>query len=151
MKLIGKQDFTWAHGGSDVRHYAKGQRIESDDVDLIRVAMDEGWVEPSDWADPVLVREPTKEELLSMRDALARRERELQDQAARLDQQDIANQAEVKRLQQLAAAHAVEDKRLADAAVQLAADRAAFDAAKPATPAPASGKGKAAAAAAAAA
>lgn len=148
MKLIAKQDFTWAHGGSDVRHYAKGQRIESDDVDLIRVALEEGWVDPSDWEDPVLVRELTKEELLSMRDALALRERELQDQAERLDQQAIANQVEAERLQQLAAAHAVEDKRLVDAAVQLAADRAACDAAKPATPAPTGGKGKAAAAAA---
>lgn len=150
MKLIAKKDFAWAHGGSDVRQYARGQRIESDDVDLIRVALDEGWADRADWEDPVLVREPTKEELLGMRDALERRERELQEQAYRLDQQALANQVEAERLQHLAAAHAVEDKRLVDAAVQLATDRAAFEAAKPATPAPTGGKGKAAAAAAAA-
>lgn len=150
MKLIAKKDFAWAHGGSDVRQYVQGQRIESDDVDLIRVALDEGWADPSDWEDPVLVREPTKEELLGMRDALANRESELQERAERLDQQALANQVEAERLQQLAAAHAVEDKRLVDAAVQLATDRAAFEAAKPAAPAPTGGKGKAATTAAAA-
>ena len=148
MKLIAKKNFDWAHGGSDVHHYEKGQRIETDDVDLIRVALDEGWADATNWEDPVLVREPTKEELLGMRDALANRERELQELADRLDQQALANQAEAERLQQLAATLATEDKRLVDAAVQLVADRAAFEAAKPATPAPTSGKGKAAAAAA---
>lgn len=121
MKLIAKKDFAWAHGGSDVRQYAQGQRIESDDADMIRVALDEGWADPGEWEDPIVVREPTKEELLGMRDALAHRERELQDQAARLDQQALANQAEAE--------------RLADALVQLTADRGALDAvkAKPAT------------------
>lgn len=149
MKLIAKKNFDWAHGGSDVHHYEKGQRIETDDVDLIRVALDEGWADPANWEDPVLVREPTKEELLGMRDALASRERELLEQAERLGQQAVANQVEAERLQQLVANLATEDKRLVDAIAQLATDRAAFEAAKPATPAPASGKGKAAAAAAA--
>lgn len=148
MKLIAKKDFTWAHGGSDVRQYAEGRRIETDDVDLIRVALNEGWADRADWDDPIPVREPTKDELLSLRDALVRRERELQDQADRLDEQALANQVEAERLQQLAAAYAVEDKRLVDAAVQLATDRAAFEVAKPAAPAPTSGKGKATAAAA---
>ena len=121
MKLIAKKDFAWAHGGSDVRQYAQGQRIESDDADMIRVALDEGWADLGEWEDPIVVREPTKEELLGMRDALAHRERELQDLAARLDQQALDNQAEAE--------------RLADALVQLTADRAALDAvkAKPAT------------------
>lgn len=142
--MIAKKDFAWVHGGSDVRQYAKGQRIESDDIDLIRVALDEGWADPSDWEDPVPMREPTEKELLVMRDELAHRERELQDQAERLDQQGIDNQAEAERLQHLAVAHAAEDKRLVDVAVQLATDRAAFEATKPATPTPAGGKGKAA-------
>lgn len=146
MKLIAKQDFSWAHGGSDVRQYAKGDRIETDDADMTRVALDEGWAEPGDWEDPIPVREPTKEELLAARDALLRREAELQEQAERLDKQAAANQVEAERLQQMAAASALEDKRLVDAAAQLAADRAAFEAAKPVTPAPTGGKGKAAAA-----
>lgn len=148
MKLIVKQDFAWAHGGSDVHQYAKGQRIETDDADLARVAQDEGWAEPAEWDDPIPAREPTKEELLGMREALMRYERELQEQADRLGEQARANQAEAERLQQLAADHAAEDQRLVDAAAQLATDRAAFEAAKPATPATTSGKGKATAAAA---
>lgn len=135
MKLIAKKDFAWAHGGSDVRQYAQGQRIESDDADMIRVALDEGWADPGEWEDPIVVREPTKEELLGMRDALAHRERELQDQAERLDQQAIANQVEAARLDQQALANQAEAERLADALVQLTADRGALDAvkAKPAT------------------
>lgn len=142
MKLIAKQDFTWAHGGSDVRNYAKGQRIESDDADLIRVALDEGWAERGDWDEPVPEREPTKEEILAARDELVRRERELQDLAKQLDEQGRLNQLEAERLQQLAVAHAAEGKRLADVAAQLTADRAALDAAKAAAPAPTTGKGK---------
>ena len=140
--MIAKKDFAWAHGGSDVRQYAKGQRIESDDIDLIRVALDEGWADPADWEDPVQVREPTKEELLGMRDALVHRERELQEQAERLGEQAGANQVESARLEKLAAGHAVEGERLTALAVQLAADRAAFDAVKAAAPAPTTGKGK---------
>lgn len=135
MKLIAKKDFAWAHGGSDVRQYAKGQRIESDDVDLIRVALDESWAEPCEWEDPIPVREPTKEELLAARDALLSRESELQEQAG-------ANQVEAARLEQLAAGHAVEAERLTALAAQLAADRVAFDAVKAAAPAPTTGKGK---------
>ena len=118
-----------------MRQYAQGQRIESDDADMIRVALDEGWADPGEWEDPIVVREPTKEELLGMRDALAHRERELQDQAERLDQQAIANQVEAARLDQQALANQAEAERLADALVQLTADRAALDAvkAKPAT------------------
>lgn len=130
MKLIAKKDFTWAHGGSDVRQYAKGQRIESDDVDLIRVALDEGWADAADWEDPVLIHEPTKEELLAARDALLRREGELQEQAERMDKQAAANQAEAERLAQLAERYAADGALVAEAAAKLAADRAAFDAAK---------------------
>lgn len=142
MKLIAKKDFAWAHGGSDVRQYAKGERIETDDADMTRVALDEGWADRTDWEDPVPVREPTKEELLGMRDALARREAELQAQAG-------VNQVEAVRLEQLAADQAAESNRLTGMAEQLAADRAAFEAAKPAAPALTTGKGKAVATAAA--
>ncbi|KAB8042558.1 hypothetical protein [Janthinobacterium aquaticum] len=142
MKLIAKQDFSWAHGGSDVRQYAKGDRIETDDADMTRVALDEGWAEVGDWEDPIPVREPTKEELLAARDALLRREAELQEQAERLDKQAAANQAEADRLAQLADSYAADGARLAEATKQLAADRAAFDAAKAAAPAPTTGKGK---------
>jgi hypothetical protein len=43
MKLKIKQDFAFAHRGVDVRHYEAGQEIESDDADLIEVAIREGW------------------------------------------------------------------------------------------------------------
>jgi hypothetical protein len=43
MKLKVKADFKWAHEHVNVKEYAKGTEIETDDEDLIRVALDEGW------------------------------------------------------------------------------------------------------------
>lgn len=45
MKLIATQDFSWAHRGCDVEHFKNGQEIETDDADLVRVA-----VEQEKWA-----------------------------------------------------------------------------------------------------
>lgn len=45
MVLTALKDFSWAHRGVEVEHYQAGQEIDTDDVDLIRVATDEGWVE----------------------------------------------------------------------------------------------------------
>lgn len=44
MKLKVKIDFSWAHRGIDVVNYTAGDEIETDDQDLINVAMKEGWV-----------------------------------------------------------------------------------------------------------
>lgn len=43
MKLIAKQAFSWAHRGVDIEQFAEGQTIETDDLDLIEVALTEGW------------------------------------------------------------------------------------------------------------
>ena len=38
-----KKAFKWAHRHVDVKEYAKGDFIETDDEDLIKVSTDEGW------------------------------------------------------------------------------------------------------------
>lgn len=43
MQLKAKIGFSWAHRGCDVEQYEKGQLIETEDEDLIRVATEEGW------------------------------------------------------------------------------------------------------------
>ena len=43
MKLTAKQAFSWAHRGIDVVHYEAGQEIETDDQEMIAVAVAEGW------------------------------------------------------------------------------------------------------------
>ena len=43
--LKAKKDFSWAHRGVEIEEFAKGQLIETDDKDLIRVSIDEGWAE----------------------------------------------------------------------------------------------------------
>lgn len=45
MRLKALQDFSWAHRNVEVVSYEAGQVIETDDADLIRVALDEGWAE----------------------------------------------------------------------------------------------------------
>lgn len=89
---------------------------------------------------------PSLTELLAARDALVRRERELDEQAQRLGEQAHANEAEAARLKQQGEDQVAEARRLADSSAQLASDRAAFEQAKSATPVPATGKAKPAAA-----
>ncbi|WP_343735260.1 hypothetical protein [Acidovorax sp.] len=43
MKLIAKQDFSWAHRGVEIEEFKKGQEIDTEDQDLIKVSTDEGW------------------------------------------------------------------------------------------------------------
>ena len=45
MHLKAKKDFSWAHQGIRIEEFKKGQRIETDDEDLIRVSTEEGWAE----------------------------------------------------------------------------------------------------------
>ncbi len=42
-KLKVKKPFKWAHRHVDVKEYAPGDVIDTDDADLIRVATEEGW------------------------------------------------------------------------------------------------------------
>lgn len=50
MKLTAKTGFSWAHRGCEVEHFAAGQSIETEDADLIRVSVYEGWAAPADEA-----------------------------------------------------------------------------------------------------
>ena len=73
MKLKTNLPFDWAHAGVKVEHFPVGAEIETEDEDLIRVSMTEGWTveagaalpaatsaEPAEEtpADPVLDVEP---------------------------------------------------------------------------------------------
>lgn len=39
-----KQNFRWAHQGCFIQEYVKGEKLDSDDENLIRVATQEGWI-----------------------------------------------------------------------------------------------------------
>lgn len=52
--LKAKKAFSWAHRGVEIEEFAKGQIIETDDGDLIRVSLEEGWTEKT--------KAPTKDE-----------------------------------------------------------------------------------------
>lgn len=41
-----KKTFSWAHRNVDVKEHVKGETIETDDEDLVRVATEEGWAAP---------------------------------------------------------------------------------------------------------
>ena len=43
MKLTVKEPLKWAHRHVDVKEYVKGDVIETDDDDLIKVSLQEGW------------------------------------------------------------------------------------------------------------
>jgi len=43
MKLTVKEAFKWAHRHVEVKEYAEGDVIETDDADLIEVSIREGW------------------------------------------------------------------------------------------------------------
>jgi hypothetical protein len=46
MKLIATQAFSWAHRGVEIAHYQAGEGIDTEDTDLIDVAIREGWASP---------------------------------------------------------------------------------------------------------
>lgn len=48
MRLIATKDFKWAHRGCIVEEFKKGQEIETEDEDLIRVSTEESWAEDAD-------------------------------------------------------------------------------------------------------
>ena len=43
MQLKVKKTFTWAHQHVNVQEHTKGDVIETEDEDLIRVSTEEGW------------------------------------------------------------------------------------------------------------
>lgn len=50
MKLIAQVAFSWAHRHVDIVAYEEGAVIETEDADLIRVSIEEGWASDSDAA-----------------------------------------------------------------------------------------------------
>ncbi len=45
IKLKAAKDFSWARGGCVVERFAAEQIIDTDDADLARVSVSEGWAE----------------------------------------------------------------------------------------------------------
>ena len=52
MKLVALKDFSWAFGGTQIRAFAAGESIETDDQDLITVSTKEGWAREERAAAP---------------------------------------------------------------------------------------------------
>ena len=89
MHLKAKKDFSWAHRGVQVEHFAKGQIIETDDEDLVSVSIKEGWAEKA--------KEPTKAE---KKEALKERIAEIEARLADADEsQEAAIEAELAEAQ----------------------------------------------------
>lgn len=146
MKLIALTNFNWAHEGHSARQYSEGERIVTDDQELIRVATKEKWAQEGEWDDPVPAVDPTLPELLAARDTLVRREHELDEQVERVRVQAADNLAEAGRLAELRAELDNEVEQMRAEAAKLVSDRTAFEAAKAAAavasaaPAPTGGK-----------
>jgi len=58
MKLIAQQDFSWAHRGVEVQHFEAGAEIDTDDEDLIKISISEGWTISADVEAPAVVESP---------------------------------------------------------------------------------------------
>lgn len=59
LKVI--KDFSWAHANVNVKHYEKGQTIETDDLDLIEVSTREGWATDASEGTPEVAAKPAKQ------------------------------------------------------------------------------------------
>lgn len=60
--LKAKKTFSWAYRNVDVREHVKGEIIETDDEDLVRVATEEGWVAPHKPAPGEKLEESTEQD-----------------------------------------------------------------------------------------
>lgn len=60
MKFTVKTEFKWAHHGTDVVSYKAGSDLETDDQELIKVGLDEDWLEK-----PTLLPSPAQKKLNS--------------------------------------------------------------------------------------
>lgn len=83
-----KKAFKWAHRHVDVKEYAVGDFIETDDEDLIRVATEEGWAAKTKETPPpdpkVAQIAALKEEIAALEEAHGKAKEE--DRAALLEQ-----------------------------------------------------------------
>lgn len=66
VTLKAKNDFSWAHRGVEIEQFAKGQLIETEDEDLIRVSTEEGWAEKSKAPSKVEQKKDLEEQLVSL-------------------------------------------------------------------------------------
>lgn len=67
LTLKVKKPFKWAHRHVDVVEYAKGDFIETEDEDLIRVATEEGWAEKTKESPP----DPTSTQIAALKQEIA--------------------------------------------------------------------------------
>ncbi len=66
MKLKVTKPFDFAHRGCEVKHYAKGEEIDTDtaDPELVKVGTDEGWIaKPRVKTDGAGGKEPSEPQL----------------------------------------------------------------------------------------
>lgn len=114
MELIVLMAFSWAHRGCIVEAFEVGQVIKTEDADLIRVSLDEGWTE--DHGAKVRAEAEARE-------LAEAEERERQEAIARAAAEEQARQdAEV--------AAAAEAQAKADAEARAAAEAAAIEVVK---------------------
>ncbi|MNS19682.1 hypothetical protein D3C72_514050 [compost metagenome] len=92
MRLIALVDFSWAHRGCIVEAFQKGQEIETEDPELIRVSLEEGWAEDGD------ARERAEEARQWEAEERARLELEAKAEADRLAKEEADRAAEADRL-----------------------------------------------------
>lgn len=61
MKLNVIKAFDWAHRGVQIEHFEVGQEIETEDEDLIDVAIREGWAEDESGEKKATPRAPQRQ------------------------------------------------------------------------------------------
>lgn len=71
LKLKVVKDFDWAHRHVDIKSYKKGDVIDTDDEDLIRVAKQEKWVADAKKEDIAAQVKALEAEIATLGDKLA--------------------------------------------------------------------------------
>jgi hypothetical protein len=72
LKVI--KDFDWAHRHVDIKSYKKGDVIDTDDADLIRVAKQEKWVADAKKEDISAQLKSLEDEIAALGEKLANAE-----------------------------------------------------------------------------
>jgi len=58
MKLITQKKFSWAYNGVRIEEFEAGTEIETEDDELIKVSISEGWTMSADVKAPAAVEAP---------------------------------------------------------------------------------------------
>ena len=61
MQLKIVKTFLWAHHGINVKQYTEGTEVETDDADMVEVALAEGWATEDGDDKPKRGRKPKAE------------------------------------------------------------------------------------------